>query len=158
MQFNTVEVMSRYLSLPLFLLLVVGGGTAIGMLTAPGPWYAQLAKPAFDPPNWVFGPVWTALYILIAIAGWRIWRHGRLSAAMWAWWGQLALNFLWSPAFFEAHRIGIALAIIALMLAAIVLFMVLAWRRDRLAALLFVPYAAWVAFATALNGAIYALN
>jgi benzodiazapine receptor len=64
--------MSRYVSLILFLLLVVGGGLAIGYFTAPGEWYAGLAKPSFNPPAWLFGPVWTVLYILIAVAGWRV--------------------------------------------------------------------------------------
>ena len=73
-------------------------------------------------------------------------------------WAQLALNFLWSPVFFAAHRIGLALAIVLLMLAAILPFIVMAWRQDRVAAWLFAPYAAWVGFASVLNGAIFALN
>ena len=145
-------------SLLLFLLLVVGGGLIIGYVTAPGEWYAQLAKPGFNPPSWVFGPVWTVLYILIAIAGWRIWRVEPAGPAMKLWWAQLALNFLWSPAFFAVHRIDIAYGIILALLAAILAFIALAVRRDRPAALLFVPYAAWVGFASVLNGAILLLN
>ena len=141
-----------------FLVLVVGGGLAIGYLTAPGEWYAQLAKPAFTPPGWLFGPVWAALYILIAIAGWRIWRRDRLGWLMKFWWGQLILNFIWSPVFFSAHQIGLALVVILLLLAAILAFIATAWRQDRAAAWLFVPYAAWVAFASVLNASILALN
>jgi tryptophan-rich sensory protein len=74
------------------------------------------------------------------------------------WWGQLALNFLWSPVFFAAHQIGIALVIILLLLAAIFAFIATAWRLDRVAAWLFVPYAAWVAFASFLNASFFALN
>ena len=85
-----------------FLLLVVGGGLLIGFLTIPGPWYEALAKPSFNPPNWLFGPVWTILYVLIAIAGWRIWRRDPRGTPMKLWWLQLVLNFLWSPSFF-AH-------------------------------------------------------
>ncbi len=150
--------MNRYVSLILFLALVLGGGLALGFLTAPGEWYAGLAKPSFNPPAWLFGPVWTMLYILIAIAGWRVWQGDRSGWPMTLWWVQLALNFLWTPVFFAAHQIGLALVVILLMLAAILAFIVTAWRLDRVAAWLFVPYAAWVAFASLLNGSIWMLN
>ena len=148
----------RRLALVLFLLLVVGGGVAIGYLTAPGEWYAGLAKPSFNPPNWMFAPVWTVLYVLIALAGWRVWRKDAGGWPVRLWWAQLALNFLWSPVFFAAHWIWLALLIILLLLAAILAFIALSWRQDRLAAWLFAPYAAWVGFASMLNGAIFALN
>jgi translocator protein len=150
--------MGRYVSLILFLLLVLGGGLAIGGLTTPGPWFAALAKPSFNPPAWLFGPVWTVLYVLIAIAGWRVWQRDRSGWPMKFWGAQLALNFLWSPVYFGAHQIGLAFVVIILMLAAIVAFIATAWRQDRVAAWLFVPYAAWVAFASVLNGAIWVLN
>jgi len=150
--------MSRRISLTLFLVLVVGGGLAIGYLTAPGEWYSQLAKPAFNPPGWIFGPAWTALYILIAIAGWRLWQRDRSGWPMKLWWAQLALNFLWSPVFFSAHQIGLALAVILLLLAVILAFIAATWRQDRLAAWLFMPYAAWVAFASVLNASMFAMN
>jgi tryptophan-rich sensory protein len=151
-------MMNRRLALPMFLLLVVGGGWAIGYLTSPDAWYAALRKPDFNPPAWVFAPVWTVLYVLIAIAGWRIWRAGAGWLPMALWWAQLVLNFLWTPVFFGAHAIGLALAIILLLLAAILAFVAVAWRRDRPAALMFVPYALWVAFASLLNAAILVLN
>jgi len=147
-----------YFTLALFILLVLGGGTLIGLMTLPGEWYAGLAKPPFNPPNWIFAPVWTLLYIMVAVAGWRMWQRGPRSAAMAVWFAQLALNFIWSPVFFGAHRIGAALAIIVVLLATILFFIVMSWPRDRVAALLFAPYAAWVAFATLLNGAIWHLN
>jgi translocator protein len=150
--------MSHRLALVMFLVLVTGGGLAIGYVTAPGEWYAGLAKPAFNPPAWVFGPAWTALYVLIAVAGWRMWRRDRGGWAMKLWWTQLALNFAWSPVFFSAHRIGLALVIVVLLLAVILAFMAAAWRRDRVAAWLFVPYAAWVGFASVLNASIWSLN
>lgn len=145
------------LALILFVVLVVGGGLAIGYATAPDEWYAGLAKPSFNPSGWVFAPVWTLLYVLIAVAGWRVWRTDA-GASMKLWWAQLALNFLWSPVFFAAHRIGLALVIILLLLAAILAFIALTSRQDRAAAWLFAPYAAWVAFAAVLNGSILALN
>ena len=150
--------MNRFGSLILFLVLVIGGGLAIGYLTAPGEWYAGLAKPSFNPPGWVFAPVWTVLYGLIAVAGWRSFVRDRAGWPMRLWWAQLALNFLWSPVFFAAHRIGLALLVILLLLAAILAFVAASWRRDRIAAWLFAPYAAWVAFASVLNGSIFALN
>src|SRR5690625_857995 len=148
----------RLPGLLLFCLLVVGGGLVIGMITAPDEWYAALNKPFFTPPGWVFGPAWTLLYILIAIAGWRLWRRAHSSRAMQLWWVQLGLNFTWSPIFFSAHLIGLALVIVLLLLVTIVGFIALSWRRARVASLLFVPYAAWVAFASVLNGAIWLLN
>ena len=150
--------MNDRLALILFLALVVGGGLAIGYLTAPGDWYAQLKKPAFNPPSWVFGPVWTVIYGLIAVAGWRVWRRDRTGWPMRYWWAQLGLNFLWTPIFFAAHQIGLALAVIVLLLATILAFVTASWREDRAAAMLFLPYAAWVAFASVLNGSILALN
>ncbi len=150
--------MNHRLALILFVVLVAGGGLAIGYWTTPGAWYARLAKPGFTPPGWIFGPVWSVLYVMIAVAGWRVWQRDRAGWPIKLWATQLVLNFLWSPIFFSAHRIGIALAVILLLLAAILAFTVAAWRQDRMAAWLFVPYAAWVAFASVLNGAILALN
>jgi translocator protein len=145
-------------SVILFLVLAVGGGLAIGYLTPPGAWYAALVKPDFTPPGWLFGPVWTVLYVLIAVAGWRTWQRDRGGWAMQLWWAQLVLNFLWSPIFVAAHRIGLALVVILLLLGAILAFMIRSWPRDRVAASLFVPYAAWVGFAALLNAAIVAMN
>lgn len=150
--------MNRIVALILFLVLVIGGGLAIGYLTVPGEWYAALAKPAFNPPNWLFAPVWTLLYVLIAVAGWRLWLYNRHGWPMKLWWLSLVLNFLWSPTFFSAHQVDAALAVILLLLATILAFIGTAWREDRMAAWLFVPYAAWVAFASALNASILALN
>lgn len=150
--------MNRYLALVLFLVLVLGGGLVLGFLTAPGEWYAFLSKPWFNPPAWLFGPVWTVLYVLIAVAGWRTFERDRTGWPMKLWWAQLVLNFLWTPVFFVTHQIGLALVVILLMLAAIVGFIATAGRQDRVAPWLFVPYAAWVAFASALNGSIWVLN
>ena len=146
------------LSAAVFVVVVVGVGLLIGSVTRPGEWYEGLVKPAFNPPGWVFGPVWTILYVLIAIAGWRIWRAAPRSAAMALWVTQMVLNWLWSPAFFGAQAPWLAMAIIVALLAAIIGFILQAWKHDRVAACLFIPYAAWVAFATLLNGAIAAMN
>lgn len=141
-----------------FLVLVVGIGAFIGTRTAPGLWYANLDKPPFNPPNWIFAPVWLALYVMIAIAGWRtVLREGfGLGAGLWAL--QMALNWAWSPAFFAAENLWLGVAVILPMLAAILAFIAYSWPRDRLAAWLFVPYALWVAFASLLNISLAALN
>src|SRR5690606_19345956 len=117
-----------------------------------------LEKPFFNPPSWVFGPVWTALYVLIAIAGWRIWMIEPASRAMRAWFAQMLVNWAWSPVFFLGELLWGALAVIVVMLALIVTFIVLARKIDRIAAWLFVPYLAWVSFATLLNLSIAVLN
>lgn len=150
--------MRRSLSLVLFLILTVGGGLLIGTLTLPDAWYAALAKPPWTPPGWVFGPAWTLLYVLIALAGYRTWRRAPGGPAMQLWAGQMLLNFSWSPIFFRAHLIEAALVVIAGLLLVIVAFIARSWRSDRVAAWLFVPYALWVAFALSLNAGISWLN
>lgn len=150
--------MSRWVTLAVFLVLTLGGGLVIGTLTGPDQWFAALQKPAFNPPNWVFAPVWSTLYVLIAIAGWRWWERDSRSVPMALWWLQLVLNFAWTPIFFSLHAIGAALLVIVGLLAVILIFVATSWRRDRAAAMLFLPYAAWVAFAAVLNAAIYQLN
>jgi tryptophan-rich sensory protein len=144
--------------LALFVVLVLGGGFAIGQMNPPGSWYAALAKPWFNPPNWVFAPVWSLVYLLVAIVGWRTWEAptNRVSRALW--WAQMALNFLWSPIFFTAHWSGVALAVILMLLAAILAFIARQWSDDRISAALFIPYAAWVGFASVLNFEIVRLN
>lgn len=141
-----------------FIVAVLGIGLAIGYFNLPGAWYQSLAKPPFNPPNWLFGPAWTTLYVLIGIAGARTWLQGARTEGMKLWFLQMALNFLWSPFFFGLEKPLIALVIILGMLIVILAFIANRWRRDRIAALLFVPYAAWVAFAMVLNASIAYLN
>lgn len=150
--------MRKFGILLLFLSVSVGGGLAIGLMTAPGDWYAALNKPFFNPPNWIFGPVWTILYLAIAIAGWRVWSKTGTGWLLRIWFVQMGLNLMWSPAFFALQQPSIALVIILLLLATVVFFILLARKKHRLAAILFIPYAVWVAFASALNGAIVLLN
>lgn len=130
----------------------------IGFISQPGEWYAALEKPPFNPPNWIFAPVWSSLYVLIAIAGYRTWVSYPASSAMRLWIVQLVLNFLWTPIFFTLHLPGAALVVLLLMLASIVGFIAACGPQDRASALLFLPYALWVAFAGALNAAIWWLN
>lgn len=146
------------LQLLVFVVAVVGIGWLIGATNLPGEWYAGLAKPDFVPPNWAFPVAWTILYIMIAVAGWRTYRRAPSGRAMLVWTVQLALNFIWSPVMFTMHQIGAALVILIGLFVAIVTYIGLELSRDRLAAALFVPYAAWVAFAGVLNAAIWRLN
>lgn len=124
-------------------------------------WYEGLTKPAFNPPNWVFGPVWTVLYALMAVAMWRVYVRSNGSErprAVTIFAIQLVLNVAWSAAFFTAHSLGGGLVVIALLLAAILATIVVFARIDRLAAILLLPYIAWVSFATLLNATVFALN
>jgi len=142
----------------LFVLGVLGIGWTIGATNLPGPWYASLQKPWFNPPNWVFAPTWTVLYIMIAIAGWRAFLRDPKGNAFRVWVGQIALNFAWSPTVFTFHNLALGLVIILSMLVLILTFIVLQWRSEKSSALLFVPYAAWDAFASVLNFALFQLN
>ncbi|MBX3460047.1 MAG: tryptophan-rich sensory protein [Planctomycetes bacterium] len=134
------------------------GASASGAFFSPGEWYAALDKPSFNPPGWVFGPVWTALYLMMGVSAWLVWRRGNAWRALALWLVQLALNAAWTPFFFGLHWMGVALCIIIAMWLAI-LATILAFRRHaRAAALLLVPYLLWVSFATVLNAALWHLN
>jgi len=147
-----------WIVLAAFLVVVIGVGALIGTQSVPGAWYESLNKPPFNPPNWIFGPVWFALYVMIAIAGWRSFMDNPTGTPMKIWYGQMALNWAWSPVWFIGQMIWPAFAIIVVMWLAIVAFIGVNWNRDRPAALLFVPYLAWVSFATLLNLSIGLLN
>ncbi len=150
-------------ALALFVALCLGIGALGAAVTATSVdgWYAGLAKPSFNPPDAVFGPVWTVLYILMATAAWRVWRAAdrettRGPLTLFAL--QLALNLGWTVVFFGLQKIGAAVATIVVLDVA-VLVTTLAFRTiDRPAALMMVPYLAWVAFATVLNVAIWRVN
>lgn len=125
-------------------------------------WYAGLVKPGFTPPNWLFAPVWTLLYAMMAFALWRILSlpkdlPGR-SGAITIFFVQLALNCLWSWAFFGARSPLAGLVVILALIVAIIATIRAFWPLDRVAAWLLAPYLAWVAYATALNGAVWYLN
>ncbi|WP_306119240.1 MULTISPECIES: TspO/MBR family protein [unclassified Roseitalea] len=148
----------RWIARAAFIALALGGGILIGAMTPPGEWYDQLQKPFFNPPSWLFGPVWTILYALVAIAGWRTWMRNYKGAAMQVWFGQLAVNFLWSPVFFGMQLPGLALLVIAAMITLTVTFIALTWTADRISAWLMTPYLAWIVFAGILNLAIWWMN
>ncbi len=149
----------RYVPLAIFIAAVFA--TAFfGAQFLPGSWYAALKKPSWNPPGWLFGPVWTLLYVAIAVSAWRV--YERLPPRSWApiglWFVQLIPNALWSYFFFGAHRMDWALIDILVLLCLIGSTAALFYRYDRIAGWLFVPYFLWVAFASTLNWALYWLN
>lgn len=152
----------RIARLAIFVVLCYGAAGLGGALTSPGlPWLATLQKPAFNPPDWVFGPVWTVLYGLMAVSGWLV--HAtppsrRRTQALSVFALQLCLNVAWSGLFFYLHRPGWSFAEVCVLLGTIWFYVVLTWPIERRAAWLFVPYGLWVAFATVLNAAIWRLN
>ena len=121
--------------------------------------YAQLSKPSWAPPAWVFGPVWSGLYALMGIAAWLVWRSSRSRRAALGFFGaQLVANALWSWLFFGWHRGALAAAEVLILLVLIVATVVAFWRISRLAALLLVPYLLWVSFASLLTWAVWRSN
>jgi len=126
-----------------------------------GAFYAQLARPSWAPPASLFGPVWTLLYALMAVAAWLVWRAGGWRArrpALTLFVAQLALNALWSWLFFAWHQGGLALADIVLLWTLVVATLIAFWQASPLAAALLVPYQLWVGFAAALNYSVWRLN
>jgi translocator protein len=153
-------MMQRWLVLAALIALCLGVGAVAGFATSQSidTWYVTLVKPSWTPPNWLFGPAWTVLYIMMAIAAWLVWKMGDAKHALKIWAGQLALNFSWSFLFFGAQSPGLGLInIIAMWLAIAATIFAFAFK-SRLAAFLMVPYLCWVSYATALNIAIYTLN
>ena len=141
-------------------LLAVAVVAAVGGLAAgsAGNTYRDLELPFFAPPSWLFGPVWTVLYVMMGVAGWLLWRARGWDVVLTLWAVQLVLNLAWTPLFFGASRYTLALVDIVVLALVILALIALAWRRSSVAAWLLVPYAAWVCFAAALNAAIVHLN
>jgi len=124
-------------------------------------WYRTLNRPSIAPPNWVFGPVWSLLYLLMAVAAWQIWQSAASPLRTWGlvlFLAQLALNFAWSLIFFRQHAIGAALVEVVVLWAAIAATTAVFGRVSPVAAWLMAPYLAWVSFASILNGAYWRLN
>ncbi len=157
MRSKDLPLLALCLAIPLAIGAVAGYATNSEI----GAWYAGLAKPSFNPPGWIFGPVWTTLYILMGIALFLIWKSpaGRdRTRALAVFWVQLALNFAWSFLFFSFHRIGFALVDILLLWAAVAAMIFAFAKIHRMAAISQIPYLLWVSFATVLNAAIGKLN
>lgn len=150
--------MTRYLPHLVLIVVMLGVGFMNGLLFPADAWYDGLEKPWFNPPDWLFAPVWSVLYVLIGFAGGMVWNWNAKSAAMQLWFAQFILNAVWTPVFFGSHLLAPALAVIILLLITIIYFIIRIRKHLPLAAWLFVPYGAWVAFATLLNAALLSLN
>lgn len=130
-----------------------------GAIFRPGAWYDSLAKPSWRPPNWLFGPAWTVLYVMIAIAGWLAWKKaGLFSLPLALYCVQLVLNAAWSGIFFGMRRMDLAFAEVLVLWVAIAATIWAFAGVDTTAAWLMVPYLAWVTFASVLNLAVWRLN
>lgn len=142
--------------------LLVGGLSGFATARGVQDWYPGLVKPSFNPPSWVFGPVWTLLYLMMGIAAFLVWQkglaNGAVKTALALFAIQLALNGLWSILFFGMRSPGLALADIILLWLSIGATLVLFWRLTPVAGMLLLPYEAWVTFAVVLNGSIWLLN
>lgn len=161
---NTVRAAAReWFGLALFVGVCLGVGAVGGAVTSYSveSWYPQLRKPSWTPPNWLFAPVWTVLYILMGIAAWLVWRsrgETNVTKPLAAFGAQLVLNLLWSALFFGLRSPGAAFAEILVLCGAVGATLGMFLRVNRVAGLLLVPYVGWLGFATALNGAIWWLN
>jgi benzodiazapine receptor len=154
---------SNIIKLIVSIILPLSIGAIAGIFTSdaiPG-WYETLKQPSFNPPNWVFGPVWTTLYFLMGISLFLIWKQSpnkKRNRAILVFMIQLVLNFCWSFLFFYFHQLGLAFMEIILLWLSIFLMILLFYRLRPLAAYINIPYILWVTFATMLNAAYYFLN
>lgn len=154
---------TRWIGLVLFVLVCVGAGGLGAVATTPeiDGWYRTVVKPNWNPPDWVFGPVWTTLFVLMGISAWLVWKPAGLKEAstplsLFA--VQLILNVAWSWIFFGMHQIGWAVVEIVILWLAILATTVAFFRRSKPAGWLLVPYLGWVSFASVLNFTIWRLN
>ena len=159
---TTVQSSSTRSALALAGWLVLSfSAAAIGGFFMPGSWYATLKKPSWNPPNWIFGPVWTGLYTTMAIAAWLVWKRGGFAGqrvALSLFLAQLLFNALWSPLFFGLRHPALAFADIVLLWLALLGTVAAFWSVRPIAGALLLPYLAWVTFASALNFALWRLN
>lgn len=163
----------KRLFISILLPLLAGGFGSLFTRTSVDTWYGTLEKPALAPPNWLFGPVWTLLYLLMGISVYLIWQKRNASLSWLPWrreradvvsfafvlfWIHLFFNAIWSIVFFNFHALGWALVNIAVIWLFIVAMMIVFWKVDRRATYLLIPYLLWVSFASALNYGIWMLN
>lgn len=148
------------LAVSIAITLAVGALGGLATASSVGGWYVTLNKPPFNPPNAIFGRVWTTLYVVMAVAAWRVWRStgARRGQALALYAAQLVLNLAWSVIFFGLRQPGLAMIDVAFLLAAVIATAAAFWRVDRPAGLMMAPYCAWVSFASVLNFEIWRLN
>lgn len=150
--------MSRFLVLVVFVIVVMGGGFLLGFLFPAGAWYASLNKPVFDPPREVFVWVWPVLYLLVAIAGWRVFTLV-LGGGTWGLWiVNLLLNFAYIPLFFGLNLLLVSTIVVGLTLLTAIAFVSATWHRDRFASVCFIPYTLWLGYAFTLAITLWWIN
>lgn len=142
----------------LIFLIACGAAASTGIIFKPGQWYEALVKPRFTPPNWLFPVAWTVIYLLLAWAGYRLTLIPGSQLALGLWAAQIALNTLWTPVFFGAHRLLAGMVIIVLLWLTVAAMVVLAVRLDLITGLILFPYLAWLCVAAALNFSILRNN
>jgi tryptophan-rich sensory protein len=129
-----------------------------GVFSPPGAWYAALNKPEWNPPGWIFGPVWTALYVMMAVAAWLVWKRSGWNRPLWHYFIQLILNAAWTPIFFGAHEPGWSFVVILALWLAVLVTLLSFLRVSKPAGWLLAPYLAWVTFAAFLNFTLWRMN
>ena len=151
---------NKYLSL-FFILLITFLASAIGGFTTTSfkePWYSQIILPSFNPPSWVFAPVWTTLYVMMSIAIWKIWINSFDLELLKLYFIHLFFNGTWSVVFFGFHQIGLALVNLIIIIIFIIILMKKYLMKDRLSFYLMIPYFLWSSYALILNSSIFLLN
>jgi tryptophan-rich sensory protein len=152
--------MTQYLKLAIWIIVFLAISFGIGQVTQGGmqDWYQNLEKPSFNPPNYIFPIVWSILYVMIAVAGWNMWRVGASKPLKIIFSVYMLMNWLWTPIFFGLHQITMGLVWIVALSLVNLIFIIKAWRSVRLSALLMIPLLAWTSFASLLSYFIWALN
>ena len=151
---------NKYLSLVL-ILIITFAASAIGGFTTSAfkePWYSQIILPTFNPPSWVFGPVWTTLYVLMSIAVWKVWSITKDKKLLKIYFLHLFFNAIWSIIFFGFHNIGLALVDLIIILFFIILLMKIYYKINKISFYLMIPYFIWSSYAFILNTSIFFLN
>ena len=151
---------NKYLSL-ILILVATFCASGIGGFTTSAfkePWYSQIILPSFNPPGWVFGPIWTTLYILMSLAAWSCWNKNFNNKLLLLYFLHLFFNAIWSVIFFGFHFIGLALIDLIIILIFIIILMKLYFYENRISFYLFLPYLAWSSYALILNFSIFLLN
>lgn len=138
--------------------LSIGALIGVGLAPEVKGWYSTLRKPTWNPPNWIFGPVWSVFYTVMGVASWRVWKAGGGAVPLSLYGAQLLLNFIWSPIFFKAHNLKAACADITALLGILVATVYEFSKVDETSAYLMIPYIGWVSFAAALTYKITELN
>lgn len=155
---TTYSLRSNWPLLLLFVVIVMGIGFVVGLISSPGAWFDGLAKPAYIVPQWVSTPVWILLCMAFAISGWRLWLQDSSSVETRLWLAILIFSWWYTPTFFVARAPYLALAVILVLSGLMLVFILRTWTVDRVSSWLFVPCTAWVMYAAAITAAIVSMN